>query len=85
MNEKHLHQDSECQDKLHRQESEITDLRTELGNALSDLYREQTLRKEPEAEYPDFQEMIFRAVDKEQEHYKHVNKLSVVVPFVLCF
>ena len=31
VNEKHLHQDSECQDKLHRQESEITDLRTELG------------------------------------------------------
>ena len=54
VNEKHLHQDSEFQDKLHRQESEITNLRTELGNALSDLHREQTLRKEPEAEYSDF-------------------------------
>ena len=75
MDEKHLRQDSEIQDKLLKQESEISNLRTELGNALSDLYREQTLRKETEAEYSNFQEMTFRAVDKEQEHYKHVNKL----------
>ena len=75
MNEKHVRQDSEFKDKLHKQEGEINSLKTELGKALSDLHHEQTLRKKTETEYSEFQEMTFRAVDKELEHYKHVNKL----------
>ena len=40
---------------------------------MSKLRDEQTLRKEIETEYAEFQEMTFRAVDKEKENYKRVN------------
>ena len=38
------------------------------------LNNEQILRKKIETEYKEFEEMTVRAVDKEQENYKRVNR-----------
>ena len=67
-------QNSDFQHKLDEKEKELNEIKFECSNLLSKLHDEQTLRKERETEYSEFQEMTLRAVDKEQENYKRVNK-----------
>ena len=74
INEKLVCQISDFQHKLDKKEKELNEIKFECSNLLSKLHDEQTLRKEIETEYSEFQEMTFRAVDKEQENYKRVNK-----------
>ena len=49
-------------------------MNTESLNLQSKFHHEQTLRKKIETEYKEFEEMTFRAVEKEVEHYKDVNQ-----------
>ena len=74
LNEKQICEHSELQCKLTEMHNEIINSKTECARLLSELNNEQILRKKIETEYKEFEEMTFRAVDKEQENYKRVNK-----------
>ena len=54
---------------------ETINLKTECARLLSELNSGKILCKKIETEYKEFEEMKFRAVDREVEHYKHVNQL----------
>ena len=75
LNEKQICEHSELQCKLTEMHNEIINLKTECVRLLSELNNEQILCKKIETEYKELEEMTFRAVDKEVEHYKHVNQL----------
>ena len=74
INEKLVCQNSDFQHKLDEKEKELNEIKFECSNLQSKLHDKQTLRKEIETEYSEFQETTFIAVDKEQENYKGVNK-----------
>ena len=74
INEKLVCQNSDFRHKLDEKEKELNEIKFECSNLQSELHNEQILRKKIETECKEFEEMTFRAVDKEQENYKRVNK-----------
>ena len=72
LNEKQVCEHSELQCKLTEMHNEILNSKTKSARLLSELNNERILRKKIETEYKE--EMTFRAVDKEQENYKRVDK-----------